>query len=100
VTRLTENSLPIVFPRFWMRLPQGKGGHLQGVAAEFLYDGWTFREFGEARIDTKIRTAPDASSPRRFASGLPKGKSVPESVAAAKEFITAAIRSSLAMGKG
>jgi hydroxymethylpyrimidine/phosphomethylpyrimidine kinase len=77
-----------------------KGGHLPGVAADVLYDGQAFVEFREERIDTKNTHGTGCVFASAIAATLAKGKSVSESVAAAKAFITAAIRGSLAIGKG
>ena len=77
-----------------------KGGHLRGVAADVLYDGEAFTEFREERIDTKNTHGTGCVFASAIAATLAKGKSVPESVAAAKAFITAAIRGSLAIGRG
>jgi hydroxymethylpyrimidine/phosphomethylpyrimidine kinase len=77
-----------------------KGGHLQNVAADILYDGREFMEFRGDRIDTKNTHGTGCIFASAIAAGLAKGKTVRESVAEAKEFCTAAIRSGLAIGKG
>ena len=77
-----------------------KGGHLPSVAADVLYDGREFTEFRGERIDTKNTHGTGCIFASAIAASLAKGKTVRESVAEAKEFITAAIRGSLAIGKG
>ena len=77
-----------------------KGGHLPSVAADVLYDGREFTEFRGERIDTKNTHGTGCIFASAIAASLAKGKTVRESVAVAKEFITAAIRASLAIGKG
>jgi hydroxymethylpyrimidine/phosphomethylpyrimidine kinase len=77
-----------------------KGGHLPDVAADLLYDGREFIEFRGERIDTKNTHGTGCIFASAIAATLAKGKTVRESVAAAKEFITAAIRGSLEIGKG
>jgi len=77
-----------------------KGGHLPTVAADVLYDGREFTEFREERIDTKNTHGTGCIFASAIAATLAKGKTVRESVGAAKEFITAAIRANLAIGKG
>ena len=77
-----------------------KAGHLPAIGADVLYDG---REFTEFRAET-IVTANNHGSGCIFASaiaaGLAQKKTVKESVTAAKQFVTAAIRGALAIGKG
>jgi hydroxymethylpyrimidine/phosphomethylpyrimidine kinase len=77
-----------------------KGGHLANVAADVLYDGHEFLELRGARFETKNTHGTGCVFASAIASNLAKGNTVHESVAAAKEFITAAIRSNLAIGKG
>ena len=77
-----------------------KGGHLPGVSADLLYDGREFTEFRGQHFDTKNTHGTGCIFASAIASTLAKRKRVPESVAAAKEFITAAIRAGLAIGTG
>jgi hydroxymethylpyrimidine/phosphomethylpyrimidine kinase len=77
-----------------------KGGHLPDVAADVLYDGHAFTEFRGERIDTRNTHGTGCIFASAIAASLAKGKTVRESVATAKEFITAAIRGNLAIGKG
>ena len=77
-----------------------KGGHLPDVAADVLYDGREFTEFRSEHIDTKNTHGTGCIFASAIAATLARGKTMRESVAAAKEFITAAIRASLAIGKG
>lgn len=77
-----------------------KGGHLEGVAADLLYDGHDFFEFRGERIDTKNTHGTGCIFASAIAANLAHKKTVRESVAAAKDFVTAAIRNSLAIGKG
>jgi hydroxymethylpyrimidine/phosphomethylpyrimidine kinase len=77
-----------------------KGGHLEGVAADVLYDGKEFIEFRRERIDTKNTHGTGCIFASAIAANLAHKKTVLESVAAAKHFITAAIMNSLVIGKG
>jgi len=77
-----------------------KAGHLKGVAADILYDGHEFIELRSERIETKNTHGTGCMFASAIAANLAKGRSVRESVAAAKEFITVAIRCNLAIGKG
>ena len=77
-----------------------KGGHLESSAADVLYDGHEFTEFRAERIDTKNTHGTGCIFASAIAASLAHKKTVRESVTAAKDFITAAIRASLAIGKG
>ena len=77
-----------------------KGGHLESTAADVLYDGHEFTEFRAERIDTKNTHGTGCIFASAIAASLAHKKTVRESVTATKDFITAAIRASLAIGKG
>ena len=77
-----------------------KGGHLEGVAADVLYDGREFTEFRRERIDTRNTHGTGCIFASAIAANLAHKRTVRESVKAAKDFITDAIESSLAIGKG
>jgi hydroxymethylpyrimidine/phosphomethylpyrimidine kinase len=77
-----------------------KGGHLEGVAADILYDGREFFEFRGERINTKNTHGTGCIFASAIAANLARKKNVLESVTAAKAFITAAIINNLAIGKG
>lgn len=77
-----------------------KGGHLEGVAADVLYDGHEFSELRGERIDTRNTHGTGCIFASAIAANLAHKKTVRESVAAAKEFITVGIQNSLAIGKG
>jgi len=77
-----------------------KGGHLESIAADVLYDGRNFTEFRAERVQTKNTHGTGCVFASAIAAGLAHGKTVSESVSAAKDFITAAIRAGLAIGKG
>jgi hydroxymethylpyrimidine/phosphomethylpyrimidine kinase len=62
--------------------------------------GREFTEFRGERIDTRNTHGTGCTFASAIAATLAKGKTVRESVAAAKEFITAAIRAGLEIGKG
>jgi hydroxymethylpyrimidine/phosphomethylpyrimidine kinase len=77
-----------------------KGGHLENIAADILYDGHEFTEFRAEPIDTKNTHGTGCIFASAIAANLAKRNTVRESVSAAKNFITAAIRAGLAIGKG
>lgn len=77
-----------------------KGGHLEGAAIDVLFDGREFVEFPAARVATKDSHGTGCIFASAVAASLAKGKEVRESVAVAKEFVTAAIRDGLHIGRG
>jgi hydroxymethylpyrimidine/phosphomethylpyrimidine kinase len=77
-----------------------KGGHLEGVAADILYDGREFVEYRKERIDTRNTHGSGCIFASAIAARLAHGRTVRESVAEAEDFITAAIQNSLAIGRG
>jgi hydroxymethylpyrimidine/phosphomethylpyrimidine kinase len=77
-----------------------KGGHLESIATDVLYDGREFTEFRAERINTKNTHGTGCIFASAIAANLAHQKTVRESVTTAKDFITAAIRSSLPIGKG
>ena len=77
-----------------------KGGHLESIAADILYDGRSFTEFRAERVETKNTHGTGCIFASAIAAGLAHKRTVQESVAVAKDFITSAIRAGLAIGKG
>lgn len=89
-----------VIKTFGPRYVLVKGGHLPGKPMDLLYDGNDFREYINVRYDTPHTHGSGCTYASAIAAGLAKGLSVEESVARAKEYISAAIRHGLALGKG
>ena len=77
-----------------------KGGHLQTIAADVFYDGRKFVELRGEYIETKNTHGTGCIFASAIAANLAQKKTVQKSVTAAKDFITAAIRANLAIGKG
>jgi hydroxymethylpyrimidine kinase/phosphomethylpyrimidine kinase len=77
-----------------------KGGHLQGEAVDLLFDGRGFHEFRSPRIETKNVHGTGCTYASAIATYLAQEIEVVEAVAAAKRFITEAIRHGLSLGKG
>jgi hydroxymethylpyrimidine/phosphomethylpyrimidine kinase len=77
-----------------------KGGHLAGNAVDVLFDGQQFLEYPSGRVPTKNSHGTGCIFASAIAAGLAKGMTVPESVAAAKEFVAAAIQAGLPLGGG
>jgi hydroxymethylpyrimidine/phosphomethylpyrimidine kinase len=77
-----------------------KGGHRRGPATDILYDGSVFLEFPAARIRTKNTHGTGCTFAAALACGLARRLPVEVAVAAAKEFVTQAIRRAFAIGAG
>jgi len=77
-----------------------KGGHLRGEALDLLFDGRQFHEFSSPRVETKNVHGTGCTYASAIATYLAQGLEVVEAVAAAKRFITEAIRHGLALGQG
>jgi hydroxymethylpyrimidine/phosphomethylpyrimidine kinase len=77
-----------------------KGGHLEGRAVDLLYDGRVFTELDADRIDTPHTHGTGCVFSAAIAAELAKGSAVPDAVAFAKRFVTAAIRYGVALGQG
>jgi hydroxymethylpyrimidine/phosphomethylpyrimidine kinase len=77
-----------------------KGGHLEGMAIDLLYDGKKYYEMRGHRIETKNTHGTGCTFASAIATLLARGEPVPEAVGKAKIFITMAIQSSLDLGKG
>jgi hydroxymethylpyrimidine/phosphomethylpyrimidine kinase len=77
-----------------------KGGHLDGPATDVLYDGSDFTLFTSERFDTPNTHGTGCTFASAVAAYLAHGKTVPEAVGAAKEYVTEAIRGSYPVGQG
>ena len=77
-----------------------KGGHLKGKAIDLLYDGEKYEEIEGPRIETKNTHGTGCTFASAIATFLARGDTVAEALRKAKVFITMAIQSGLALGKG
>lgn len=77
-----------------------KGGHLQGPATDFLFDGSSFVEFHSERIETQNTHGTGCILSSAIAGYLARGEEVLEAVRKAKELVTQAIRFGLSIGNG
>ncbi|PZC46723.1 MAG: hydroxymethylpyrimidine/phosphomethylpyrimidine kinase [Chloroflexi bacterium] len=77
-----------------------KGGHLEGLPIDLLYDGSDFREFTGPRIDTTSTHGTGCTFASAIAAGLAKGLSLEEAVGQAKAFVAEAMRKAFAVGQG
>lgn len=81
-----------------------KGGHLEGGhdAVDVLFDGHAATELRRPRVATGNTHGTGCTLASAIAAELAKGRSVPDAVAAAKAYVTAALAHSdrLAIGQG
>lgn len=77
-----------------------KGGHLEGDAVDLLTDGTTEHVFRHDRIHNSHTHGSGCTLASAIASRLAVGDDVPTAVAAAKKFVTGAIRCGFALGSG
>lgn len=78
-----------------------KGGHLDGEdATDILYNGTSFIEISEPRIDSKHTHGTGCTLAAAITAYLARGNPVVEAIGKAKVFVTGAIRRGLAIGSG
>jgi hydroxymethylpyrimidine/phosphomethylpyrimidine kinase len=77
-----------------------KGGHLEGDAVDLLTDGDVALEFRGPRLDNRHTHGTGCTLASAIASRLALGDDVPNAVAAAKSYVTGAIRGGFALGAG
>ncbi|CAL9294054.1 bifunctional hydroxymethylpyrimidine kinase/phosphomethylpyrimidine kinase [Streptomyces sp. SudanB182_2057] len=77
-----------------------KGGHLPGDAVDLLTDGSEEHLLRAPRHDNRHTHGTGCTLASAIACGLALGKSVPEAVMAAKEYVTGAIAAGFALGAG
>ena len=76
-----------------------KGGHLEGEAVDLFFDG-SFHKFTAPRIDTPHTHGTGCAYSAAITAELAKGSTLMEAICRAKEFLTAALRSSPGLGTG
>ncbi|TFE00035.1 bifunctional hydroxymethylpyrimidine kinase/phosphomethylpyrimidine kinase [Jeotgalibacillus sp. R-1-5s-1] len=77
-----------------------KGGHMEGQAVDYLYDGDSMYVFTAPRINTSNTHGTGCTYSAAITSLLAKGVALPEAVESAKKYVTAAIRESFSLGHG
>lgn len=77
-----------------------KGGHLEGEAADLLFDGTHEHWFTSPRYDNRHTHGTGCTLASAIASRLAVGDTVPDAVAAAKDYVTGAIRAGFPLGEG
>lgn len=77
-----------------------KGGHLEDVADDLLFDGEKEQWFTGKRIATKNTHGTGCTLSSSLAANLAKGMELAEAVAASKAYVTEAIAHGLEIGSG
>jgi hydroxymethylpyrimidine/phosphomethylpyrimidine kinase len=77
-----------------------KGGHLKGDPVDLLFDGHTVLPFTAERVPTPHTHGTGCTYSAAIAARLAAGAAVPDAVADAKRYVTAAIRAGFALGRG
>jgi len=76
------------------------GGHLKDRATDILWDGRALTRFPGERIDSPNTHGTGCTYSAAIAAGLARGRELPRAIAAAKAYVTAAIRAGFAVGRG
>ncbi|KIL53004.1 bifunctional hydroxymethylpyrimidine kinase/phosphomethylpyrimidine kinase [Jeotgalibacillus campisalis] len=77
-----------------------KGGHMEGQAVDYLYDGEFMYTYTSERIETKNIHGTGCTYSAAITAFLSRGMELPEAVEKSKTFVTAAIRHSFSLGQG
>jgi hydroxymethylpyrimidine/phosphomethylpyrimidine kinase len=77
-----------------------KGGHLQGEIVDLLYADGLFHRRRGPRLATRQTHGTGCVLSAAIAARLARGRSLPESVAEAQEFVQLALRSAPGLGEG
>ncbi len=76
------------------------GGHLDGPAVDVLFDGEGLRHFSAPRIDTTSTHGTGCTFSAAVTAGLATGSDLTAAVAAAKRYVTEALRAATPLGSG
>lgn len=77
-----------------------KGGHLKNCSDDLLYTNGLFYWFEQTKINNPNTHGTGCTLSSAIACNLGSGKEIKESIFAAKEYITGALKSNLDLGKG
>ena len=77
-----------------------KGGHLDGDPIDVFYDGQRYLELSARRVETTSTHGTGCTFASAIAAGLAKGAPPLDAIRRAKEFVTRAIETSFAIGRG
>ena len=76
------------------------GGHRAGSPTDLVFDGQGFTEIEGRRVDTSNTHGTGCTFSAAIAAHLAHGETAPRAIERAKEFITAALEASYAIGEG
>ncbi|WP_010529203.1 bifunctional hydroxymethylpyrimidine kinase/phosphomethylpyrimidine kinase [Lentibacillus jeotgali] len=99
-TKEMQQAAKRIVEEFGSKAALVKGGHMQGQAVDFLFDGETMHTFQAERIDTTNTHGTGCTYSAAITAYVSHGYQMPEAVQKAKDFVTAAIRHSFSIGKG
>jgi hydroxymethylpyrimidine/phosphomethylpyrimidine kinase len=77
-----------------------KGGHLKGPPIDLLFDGVDVIELPSERIRSKNTHGTGCTFSSAIAAGLARGMPIRDTVVAAKDYVTEAIRHAYQVGHG
>lgn len=89
-----------IVDNFGVKAALVKGGHLEGEAIDYLYDGTNFYTFTASRIDTKNTHGTGCTYSAAITAYLSRGFSLYEAIERSKNFVTMAIKYSFPIGSG
>lgn len=95
-----KQAAVVLVERFGAGAALVKGGHMEGEATDFLYDGSSLHTFSAERIDTKNTHGTGCTYSAAITAYLSQGLDLYEAVKAGKHFVTAAIADSFTLGSG
>src|SRR5690625_5129503 len=95
-----EEAAKIIVHDFGATAALVKGGHLDGDAIDFLYDGNQIYTFSEKRVDTINTHGTGCTYSAAITAYLSHGLSLYNAVEKGKHFVTEAIKQSFDLGKG
>jgi hydroxymethylpyrimidine/phosphomethylpyrimidine kinase len=77
-----------------------KGGHLKEAATDILWDGRALHRFEGRRLESPHTHGTGCTLSAAIAAGLARGRPLPDAVAEAKRYVTAAIADGFQAGRG
>ena len=95
----TEKAAEIIYSRCKTAVLI-KGGHSVHDADDLLFDGTEFKWFRSPKIDNSNTHGTGCTLSSAIACGLADGRSISDSVTAAKKYINGALRANFDIGKG
>lgn len=95
-----KQAAEILVKNFGAQAALIKGGHREGDAVDFLYDGSRMHSFSAPRINTENTHGTGCTYAAAITANLSQGLPLYEAVNQAKDYVTLAIKYSLDLGAG